>query len=141
MLEGTWLSSRQRGVGGRFVHGKMRPKRAAADAETESHKLRSAVDSMADEWVCPITFELPLDPMMAEDGCTLYERAAFEELIRTQGARLRSPITNEPMGARLVAHLVAARLLSAPVRLCAIRSRSWCGRARLPATRRSGGKE
>ena len=49
----------------------MPPKRAAdAHAETENNlkKLRSAVDGMAEEWVCPITFELPLDPVMAEDG-------------------------------------------------------------------------
>ena len=95
----------------------MPPKRAAAaDAETESHKkLRSAVDSMADEWVCPITFELPLDPVMAEDGRT-YERSAIEEVIRTQGAGLRSPITNQPMGARLMENIQARSTIEKLVR-------------------------
>eukprot|EP00966_Prymnesium_polylepis_P010467 241488-Prymnesium_polylepis.1 len=48
----------------------MPPKRAAPDDATteENKKFRSALDSMADEWVCPITFELPLDPVIAEDG-------------------------------------------------------------------------
>ena len=51
----------------------MPPKRpAAADAQTESSnkKLRSAIDAMADDWVCPITFELPIDPVIADDGRT-----------------------------------------------------------------------
>lgn len=58
------------------------------------------MDAMADEWVCPITTELPLDPVTAEDGHA-YERSAIEELIRVQGARLKSPITNLPMGSCL----------------------------------------
>ena len=51
----------------------------------------------APDWVCPITFELPTDPVTVEDGRT-YERSAIDEHIRTHGASLRSPITNEPMG-------------------------------------------
>lgn len=77
-------------------------KRAAPPAETEAaKKIKSAVDSMADEWVCPITTELPLDPVIAEDGQT-YERAAIEELLRVQGADLKSPMTNLPMGRQLL---------------------------------------
>ena len=100
----------------------MPPKRAAdAHAETENNlkKLRSAVDGMADEWVCPITFELPLDPVIAEDGRT-YERSAIEEVIRTQGAGLRSPITNKPMGARLTASLQLRNTIEKLVRSGAI---------------------
>eukprot|EP00966_Prymnesium_polylepis_P099303 2299984-Prymnesium_polylepis.1 len=85
----------------------MPPKRAAdelAETKEEVKKFRSALDSMADEWVCPITFELPLDPVFAEDGRT-YERCAIEEHIRTQGAELKSPLTNEPMGTRLTANV------------------------------------
>eukprot|EP00966_Prymnesium_polylepis_P125130 2893590-Prymnesium_polylepis.1 len=67
----------------------MPPKRAAPDDATteENKKFRSALDSMADDWVCPITFELPIDPVLAEDGST-YERCAIEEHIRVQGAEL-----------------------------------------------------
>ena len=78
-------------------------KRAAPPAETEvAKKFKSAMDSMADDWICPITTELPLDPVTAEDG-RVYERAAIEQAIRVQGAGLKSPMTNLPMGPRLLA--------------------------------------
>jgi TPR repeat protein len=59
------------------------------------------MNEMADEWVCPITTELPLEPVTAEDG-HIYERSAIEELIRVKGASLKSPLTNEKMGSRLM---------------------------------------
>ena len=95
----------------------MPPKRAAPDDATtaENKKFRSALDSMADDWVCPITFELPLDPVIAEDGRT-YERSAIEEHIRTQGDALRSPISNEPMGSRLTANVQARSTIEKLVR-------------------------
>eukprot|EP00966_Prymnesium_polylepis_P242158 5600065-Prymnesium_polylepis.1 len=68
----------------------MPPKRAAAElaATTEENKkFRSALASMADDWVRPITFELPLEPVIAEDGRT-YKCTAIEEHIRVQGAEL-----------------------------------------------------
>ena len=39
-------------------------------------RLCVALDAIADEWICPITLDLPLDPVVAEDGRT-YERAAI----------------------------------------------------------------
>ncbi|EOD14541.1 hypothetical protein EMIHUDRAFT_196929 [Emiliania huxleyi CCMP1516] len=79
-------------------------KRAAADTATreENTRFRSAIDEMAEELVCPITQELPVDPVTAEDG-RVYERSAIEAHIRGRSAEaLKSPITNEPMGARLL---------------------------------------
>eukprot|EP00966_Prymnesium_polylepis_P096755 2241540-Prymnesium_polylepis.1 len=70
---------------------------------------------MADEWVCPITFELPLDPVLAEDGST-YERCAIKEHIRVQRGNLRSPISNEPMGSRLMANIRARNTIEKLVR-------------------------
>ena len=98
----------------------MPPKRAAAapaaPAETEAaKKFKSAMDSMADEWVCPITTELPLDPVIAEDG-QVYERSAIEEAIRVQGAALKSPMTNLPMGPRLTASNQARNTIEKLVR-------------------------
>jgi len=52
----------------------MPPKRgrAAAEAEDETaHEFRrhkSAVNEAMNEFLCPITFSLPVDPVMAEDG-------------------------------------------------------------------------
>lgn len=75
-----------------------------------------------DEMVCPITHELPFDPVMADDGF-VYERSAIEAHIARQTTAhpssislfspdsgtsrqrvpgLRSPMTNAPMGARLL---------------------------------------
>ena len=86
------------------------PKRSssAASAETnEAKRLRSTIDSMADEWICPITQELPVDPVMAEDG-RFYERSAIEQWFNNYpktvpGARVNSPVTNMPMGTVLTA--------------------------------------
>jgi TPR repeat protein len=52
--------------------------------------------------VCPITAELPIDPVTAEDG-RCYERWAIEEWFAVQPqAQVKSPVTNEPMGKRLL---------------------------------------
>jgi hypothetical protein len=53
------------------------------------------------ELICPITYELPLYPVTAEDG-RVYERAAIEQHMKDKtGEDLKSPITNQPMGRRL----------------------------------------
>jgi len=70
----------------------------------ENKRFRSAMDAIADDYVCPITAELPLDPVTAEDG-HVYERAAIERWL--QIGRHTSPATNLPMGTRLLsAHQV-----------------------------------
>jgi TPR repeat protein len=67
-------------------------------AETEEHKCcRLALDRVADEWLCPITKELPLDPVMAED-LRFYERASIEEWFRRNESAIRSPVANTAMG-------------------------------------------
>ena len=83
----------------------MPPKRAAPEetqAETQACKrYRQAIDDVAEEYVCPITAELPIDPVTAEDG-RCYERYAIEEWFSRQPeAKVKSPVTNEPMGKRL----------------------------------------
>ena len=83
----------------------MPPKRAASEetqAETQACKrYRQAIDEVAEEYVCPITAELPIDPVTAEDG-RCYERCAIEEWFERQPQpQVKSPVTNEPMGKRL----------------------------------------
>ena len=101
----------------------MAPKRraaAAASASTEeSKKFKSAIDSMADEWLCPITTELIFEPVIAEDG-NVYEKTAIEELIRVQGAGLKSPLTNLPMGPRLTPNNAARNTIEKLVRSGAV---------------------
>ena len=66
----------------------MPPKRAApkeTQAETQAvvKRYRQAIDEVAEEYVCPITAELPVDPVTAEDG-RCYERCAIEEWFERQ---------------------------------------------------------
>ena len=64
-----------------------------------------------DDLICPITTELPWDPVTAEDG-RVYERAAIERHIKSRhGYELRSPITNEIMGRRLLPALQHKNLI------------------------------
>ena len=79
----------------------MLPKRASKETKAENTRYREAIDEVAEEYVCPITAELPVDPVNAEDG-RVYERHAIEEwFARQDDDELRSPVTNEPMGRRL----------------------------------------
>ena len=64
----------------------------------ENKRARLMVNSVADEWLCPITTELPVDPVVAEDGNT-YERTAIAKWIKENP---RSPITGAAMGTRLI---------------------------------------
>jgi hypothetical protein len=80
-------------------------KRAAEETQAETQavvkRYRQAIDDVAEEYVCPITAELPIDPVNAEDG-RCYERHAIEEWFSRQPeAQVKSPVTNEPMGKRL----------------------------------------
>ena len=85
----------------------MPPKRPASEdthAETlqACKRYRQAIDDVAEEYVCPITAELPIDPVTAEDG-RCYERCAIEEWFSRQPEpQVKSPVTNEPMGRRLL---------------------------------------
>jgi hypothetical protein len=63
--------------------------------ETECKRYRHTIDEVAAEYVCPITGELPLDPVTADDG-RCYERWAIEEWFERQ-EEIKSPMTNEPM--------------------------------------------
>ena len=95
-------------------------RRAASEPETEEqHKrLRQFADDAAEELICPITFELPVDPVMAEDG-RVYERRAIEEWIARPG-RLKSPTLNTPMGPRLYPSTQVRNVIERMVRTGAI---------------------
>ena len=65
-------------------------KSGATDAESKRQRAATLADE-ASEFLCPITLELPLDPVTAADG-HIYERSAIERHMATQGAALRSPM-------------------------------------------------
>ena len=89
----------------------MPPKRgrATADDETaqELRRTKSAVNEAMNEFLCPITFSLPVDPVTAEDG-KVYERSAIEEWLKQQH---KSPVTNLAMSTRLLPALQVKNMI------------------------------
>jgi TPR repeat protein len=93
----------------------MPPKRGRAAAEDETsqelRRTKSAVNEAMNEFLCPITFSLPVDPVMAEDG-NVYERSAIEEWLEQQH---KSPVTNLAMGTKLLPALRVKNMIRAMV--------------------------
>ena len=91
----------------------MPPKRgrAAAVAKDETaqefRRHKSAVNEAMNEFLCPITFSLPVDPVIAEDG-KVYERSAIEEWLKQQH---KSPVTNLAMGTKLLPALQVKNMI------------------------------
>ena len=59
----------------------------------------SLAEALESELICPITYEMPAEPVYAEDG-RLYERSAIEQWFAADNRS--SPMTKLPMGTRLV---------------------------------------
>ena len=78
-----------------------RARDAAAIVRTEDSgpdkKHKVALNEIAAEYVCPLTRELPVDPVMAKDG-QIYERS---EILKWLARNATSPVTREPMGTEL----------------------------------------
>mmetsp|Transcript_56460 Transcript_56460/g.93306 ORF Transcript_56460/g.93306 Transcript_56460/m.93306 type:complete len:267 (+) Transcript_56460:46-846(+) len=89
---------------------------AAEAATQETKRVKSAMNTIADEYVCPISQELPLDPVMAEDG-KIYERA---DITTWLASNRRSPITNEQIGDRLLPATQVRNMIEQLVRSGAI---------------------
>jgi len=110
----------------------MPPKRAADTAATrEAKRYKSAIDEMAEEFCCPITQELPLDPVTAADG-RIYDREAIEAWMQQRaGQALKSPVTNEPMGRKLLPAVQAKNTIRSMVKSGAIsgdKAEAWTKR-------------
>ena len=73
-----------------------RPAAAIHSATTETRQLKF-VDMAATELMCPIRHELPIEPVVAEDG-RIYEKAAIEGWL---SRKQKSPMTNLAMGTHL----------------------------------------
>ena len=65
----------------KLVHERLRD--AYAAIQTENSCFKTTTSNMVDVLLCPITQQLPADPVTADDG-RLYERAAIEEWIEKQ---------------------------------------------------------
>ena len=90
------------------------------------------------EFVCPITYEIFRDPVVAADGHT-YEREAIEQWIRR---RARSPVTNLPLASRdLVPNINMKKLVADFVEAAAAAARAArADEARLVVFLRHGSK-
>ena len=89
------LDAANQGVAEEAMNNVERQGRCRAEAETK--RCKTVMNSVADEFMCPITQELPVDPVTAEDG-KIYERSAIETWL---GNNERSPSTGASMGTRL----------------------------------------
>ena len=93
----------------------MPPKRdreaAADETAQELRRTKSAVNEAMNEFLCPITFALPVDPVTAEDG-NVYERSAIEEWLKK---KRKSPVTNLEMGTKLLPALRVKNMIRAMV--------------------------
>ena len=61
--------------------------------------MLNVANKLEAEFLCPLTLELPENPVLAADG-RVYEREAISKLVRlaeTSGKALKSPVTNQIM--------------------------------------------
>mmetsp|Transcript_7136 Transcript_7136/g.10448 ORF Transcript_7136/g.10448 Transcript_7136/m.10448 type:complete len:256 (+) Transcript_7136:137-904(+) len=72
------------------------------EKDSEAKRQKQSVES---DLICPITHELPFDPVHAEDG-SLYERQAIEEYFATttkSEGKVRSPVKGVMIGTSIFA--------------------------------------
>mmetsp|Transcript_30687 Transcript_30687/g.67977 ORF Transcript_30687/g.67977 Transcript_30687/m.67977 type:complete len:273 (-) Transcript_30687:230-1048(-) len=71
-------------------------------SEETNKRHKAAIDATVKEFLCPISLELPVEPVTAEDG-RVYNRAGIQKHIdNADDDNLRSPVTGAPMGPTLV---------------------------------------
>ena len=74
------------------------------DASHREKKMRESINDVAKEFVCPITFALPVQPVTAEDG-KIYEEKAIRDWFakkREKGEPPTSPSTGAVIGTKLL---------------------------------------
>lgn len=89
----------------KMVHKRLRDAYDATQAEVKRYKTTTS--RVVDEYVCPITHQLPVDPVLAEDGM-MYDRRSIAEWIEknqitgpTGDTFVKSPMSNANMGTKL----------------------------------------
>ena len=71
------------------------------EASPREKKMRASINDVAADLLCPITQELPFDPVMAKDG-KIYERTAILEWFRKKDGDATSPSTGKVIGTELL---------------------------------------
>jgi Sel1 repeat/U-box domain len=72
----------------------------APEEATEARPIKQQKQCIMDDLTCPISGELPIDPVHAADG-RLYDREAIMMHFATTTTGLTSPLTREPMTRKL----------------------------------------
>ena len=70
-------------------------------ASPQEKKMRASINDVAADLLCPITQELPFDPVIAKDG-KIYERTAILEWFRKKDGDATSPSTGKVIDTELV---------------------------------------
>ena len=70
-------------------------------ASPQEKKMRASINAVAADLLCPITQELPFDPVIAKDG-KIYERNAILEWFRKKDGEATSPSTGKVIGTELL---------------------------------------
>ena len=82
----------------------------------QAKMMRQSINDVAADLVCPITQELPFDPVLAEDG-KIYERNAIVEWL---GRERTSPVTRAHMGRRIIPAIQTKNTISTLIKSGAI---------------------
>ena len=83
------------------------------DDMSQLQTYKESVKDISEELICPITCELPVNPVIAEDG-RIYDEEAIESWIRTRKQNnedIKSPITNKHMGCKLIPAIHAKNII------------------------------
>jgi hypothetical protein len=89
------------------------------DASPSKEKCVEAMNSIAREFICPITHELPIAPVMADDG-KIYEEKAIREWFSKKDGEPTSPSTGAVIGTKLLPAPQARNTIEALVKSGAI---------------------
>lgn len=88
--------------------------------------------SAADDLICPISLDLPYEPVTAEDGRVYEKKSILAHFDRHQkSATVKSPVTNEPMGRRITAAVQIKSLIETLIETGAIKgdlARGWAAK-------------
>lgn len=110
----TWRPGRQRPMLSEKVKAEETSNSAAEPQRRpkgDDGKASTAISRVIEQCKCPISHQLLVDPVMAEDG-VIYERKCIERWLREKRT---SPATNTPMGRALVPALAARQTVGSLV--------------------------
>jgi len=86
------------------------------EADANAEKKQKHLAAIATQYICPISLQLPTEPVKADDGHT-YERKAIEGWLAQNAT---SPVTRAPMGPRLMEDYAAKNTIEELVKSGAI---------------------